>query len=224
MKASVEVLTASDGHSFDCYTVNPEGDVSGGLVILQEIFGITDQLKRVANRYAALGYRVAIPALFDRQARNSVIPFDQGKKGLALMEAAELDKTLLDINSVVMSLRADLDKVVVMGFCWGGGLALRTAQKLDIDGAIVFYGTRLEQYLDCPLKVSVLGHFGNDDPHVPDEVLTKATHYLPELRAHVYPAGHAFANDARDAYVKSAADLAHERNVEYLQHILGKSA
>lgn len=73
-------LTASDGHKLDCWIEKAVGDVHGGVVILQEIFGVTDQLKGVAKRYAELGYNVAIPALFDRQEKGAVIPFDQAQK------------------------------------------------------------------------------------------------------------------------------------------------
>jgi len=220
MKTSIDVLCAADGHRLDCYTVTPGGIVVGGVVILQEIFGVTDQLKSLAGRYASLGYKVTIPALFDRQSPGSVIPFDQADRGLALMEAADLDNTLLDINYAILALRTELDKVAVMGFCWGGGLALRTAQKLDVNGAIVFYGTRLDQYLDCPLKAPVLGHFGNNDTHTPQKLINKVTQYLPELEVHMYTAGHAFANDAREAYVESAATVAHEHNEAFLKQVL----
>jgi len=195
MKTSIEQIKSADGHSLGCYSVTPENDAQGGIVILQEIFGVTDQLKNVAKQYTKLGYKVSIPALFDRQKRDCVVPFDKAKQGLALMEATELDKTLLDVNAAVNALRADVGNVVVMGFCWGGGLALRCAQKLDINGAIVFYGTRLDQYMDSPLNVPVIGHFGDDDHAVPQAVLDSVMQYFPELEKYIYEAGHAFAND-----------------------------
>lgn len=213
-------LTAPDGHAFDCWMEPAVGDRKGGIVILQEIFGVTDQLKGLAARYARLGYEVAIPALFDRQARGAVIPFGEAPRGRDLMLASDLDQTMTDAGAAVEALKAKGGKVAVIGFCWGGGLALRAAQKLDIAGAVAFYGTRLPQYLDSPLKAPLLGHFGSTDDHVPQEMLDQAKAYLPEMEIHMYEAGHAFANDARPSYVKEAADLAHQRTEAFLDRVM----
>ena len=213
-------LTAADGHVLDCWIEPAQGDHRGGLVILQEIFGVTDQLKGVAAKYAALGYEVAIPALFDRKEKAAVIPFDEAPRGRDLMLSTDLGETMTDVEAAVNAL-AGKGKVAVMGFCWGGGLAIRAAQKLDIAGAISFYGTRLKQYLDGPLKAPVLCHFGTTDDHTPPDLVAEAQAYLPELEVHMYEAGHAFANDARATYVADAAELAHERTVAFLKAQVG---
>ena len=150
-------LTAGDGHRLDCWIEPAQGGRRGGIALLQEIFGVTDQLKGVARRYAGQGYEVAIPALFDRRAKGAVIPFDEAPRGRDLMMASKLDETMADIDAAVRALAANGGKVGVIGFCWGGGLALRAAQVLDIDGAVAFYGTRLPQYLDRPLRAPLLG-------------------------------------------------------------------
>ncbi len=210
-------LVAADGHRLECWMEPAQGSRLGGLVILQEIFGVTDQLKGVAKQYAALGCDVAIPALFDRHEKGAVIPFDQGPKGRDMMLASKLDQTMADVGAAVQALAAKGGKVGVIGFCWGGGLALRAAQKLDVACAVAFYGTRLPQYLDSPLKAPFLGHFGSKDDHVPAEMLAEARAYLPEIEINMYDAGHAFANDARPSYVPEAASLAHKRTKEFLE-------
>lgn len=220
MKAASQI-TAADGHVLDCWIEQAEGDARGGVVILHEIFGVTDQLKGVGGRYAALGYNIAIPALFDRKERGAVIPFDQGARGREIMLASDLEETMLDVGAAVKTLQEMGGRVAVMGFCWGGGLALRAAQKHDIAGAVAFYATRLAQYLDSPLKAPVLGHFGTRDEHTPPEMLEEARAYLPEMEVHLYEAGHAFANDARPAYVAKAAELAHQRTEAFLRSHLG---
>ncbi len=214
------ILTAADGHQFDCWIEPAQGPRKGGIVLLQEIFGLTDQLKGIAARYARLGYEVAIPALFDRSARGSVIPFDQAPRGLDLANAARLDETMADIAATVEALKVHGGGVVAMGFCWGGGLALRAAQKLDVAGGVAFYGTRLRQYLDCPLKAPVLAHFGTRDDHTPPDLLSEVSAALPDLKIHMYAAGHAFANDARQTYVEDAAELAHQRTEVFLCKVL----
>lgn len=215
-------LTAADGHELDCWVEPAQGTRRGGIVVLQEIFGVTDQLKSVAGRYAALGYEVAIPALFDRKERGSVIPFDQAPRGRDLMLACDLSETMLDTGAAVAMLAAKGGKVGVIGFCWGGGLALRAAQKLDIAAAVAFYGTRLAQYLDCPLKAPLQGHFGTHDDHVPPELLKQTQDYLgSDFEVYTYDAGHAFANDARPSYVAEAAEAAHQRAQAFFAKHLG---
>lgn len=213
----METLTASDGHHLDCWMEPARGEAKGGIVILQEIFGVTDQLKSVAQAYAAEGYNVAIPALFDRYEKGAVIPFDQAMRGRDMMLAAKLEETMMDAGAAVDALKAKGGKVAVIGFCWGGGLALRAAQKLEVAAAVAFYGTRLPQYLDSPLRAPFLGHFGARDDHVPPEMLEEAKAYLPEMEVYIYDAGHAFANDARPSYVADAAELAHDRTKAFLK-------
>lgn len=212
-------LTASDGHELDCWIEPAQGDRKGGIVILQEIFGVTDQLKGVAECYAALGYEVAIPALFDRQRKGAVIPFTEAPKGRDLMLASDLDETMRDVDAAVQALKAHGGKVGVIGYCWGGGLAIRAAQVLDIAAAVSFYGTRLASYQTAPLKAPVQGHWGDADSHAPADVVADMQAYFPEMEVHIYPGvGHAFANDARPAdYDAPAASLAHERTRAFLE-------
>lgn len=214
-------LSAADGHRLECWIEPPRGDRRGGLVILQEIFGITNQLKDVAARYAAEGYEVAIPALFDRQHRGAVIAFDQAPMGREMMEGCDLAQTMMDTDAAVRHLAAQDGKVGVMGFCWGGGLALRAAQTLEIACAVAFYGTRLRQYLDRPLKAPMQAHFGTQDDHTPPELLAEVTAHLPGIEMHLYEAGHAFANEARPSHVPEAARLAHERSLAFLRRHIG---
>jgi len=213
-------LTASDGHALDCWLHPATRERIGGLVILQEIFGVTDQLKGTASRYADLGYDVVIPALFDRAERGAVIPFDEAPRGRDLMLASNLEETMTDTKAAIQMLSERGCQVAVMGFCWGGGLALRAAQVADIAGGISFYGTRLPQYLDRPLKAPMLFHCGTTDDHAPREMIDQLKDYLPEVEIHMYEAGHAFANDVRPSYVEEAAVLAHERSEAFLKRVL----
>ncbi len=218
----MKTLTAADGHTFDAWIEPAQGTRRGGIVIVQEIFGVTDQLKGVAKRYSALGYEVAIPALFDRSKRGAVVPFDQAEDGRALMLAADLDQTMMDIDAAVQALAAEGGKVGVIGFCWGGGLAVRAAQLLDVACAVSFYGTQLKRYLDLPLKAPVQGHFGSSDDHTPPDLVAEAQAYLgKDFEVFTYDAGHAFANDARPAFVAQAAETAHGRAQAFLAAQLG---
>lgn len=215
-------LTASDGHELGAWMHEAEGGAKGGLVILQEIFGVTGQLKEVAASYAAQGYDVVIPALFDRQARDLVVPFDQAAKGRDLMLAAQLDDVMADTAAAVAYLAAKGHKVAVMGYCWGGGLAIAAGQRLPVSCAVSFYGTRLQSYISDPLPVPAQGHFGTSDDHTPMDVLEQASEAWPSLEMHMYAAGHAFANAHRPAVFDTHAnDLAHRRVSDFLSKHLG---
>lgn len=215
-KGAMERLTAEDGHQFDCWIEPAQGERRGGLVILQEIFGVTDQLKGVAARYASKGYEVAIPALFDRAAPGLVVPFDDPAKGRETMQALKDGDTMRDVAATVAALSEGGGKVGVMGFCWGGGLALKAAQDLDIAAAVSFYGTRLGLIMGKPLRAPFQGHFGRTDDHTPAEIVEKLKETYPDAEIHLYDAGHAFANDQRPSHVPEAAQLAHERTAAFL--------
>ncbi len=218
----MRTITASDGHTLDCWFQSANGTPRGGLVILQEIFGVTEQLKGVARHYAAQSYEVAIPALFDRQRPGAVVDFSDIATARELMQGADPDKAMLDIDAAVSELSGRGLKVGVMGFCWGGGLAVRAAQELDVAGAVVFYGTRLHKYFGAPVKAPVQGHFGDTDDHTPPEILEAAQAEWPEMEMFVYAAGHAFANDERpQVHDPEATAVAHERSAAFLARVTG---
>ena len=208
-------LTAEDGHAFDAWTTPAEGTRRGGLVILQEIFGLTDQLKDVGRAYAAQGWAVAMPALFDRVERGAVVPFDDAGRGRDLMQAIPRDATMRDIAATVRHLTSE-GPVAMLGFCWGGGLAVRAAQEMDVAAAVAFYGTRLDTILDgTRLKAPLQFHAGRTDDHTPADLVDRLAEF-GEAEVHWYDAGHAFANDRRASFVPEAAAQAHDRAAAFL--------
>ncbi len=215
-------LTAADGFVFEAFRASPKQDSRGGLVILQEIFGLTDQLKAVVRSYAEDGYDTIIPCLYDRVAPGTVVPFDAPNRGRDMAYGLDLDKVMLDVAAAVARVQGP-HGVSVLGFCWGGGVIVRAAAELELRGAIAFYGTRLPTYLDQKPKCPLLFHFGATDPNSPSDVIEAVRKAFPSAETHVYEAGHAFANDVRPAYVEGAAKTARERTLTFLakQHAAG---
>lgn len=210
-------LSAEDGFEFNAYKASAQGETKGGLVVLQEIFGVTDQLKGVAERYAAQGFDAIVPALFDRTEREAVIPYSEAERGRGLAMGLDPDNVARDVAAAMAAV--DTGKAVsLMGFCWGGHQALRLASILDFKCSTAFYGTRLEPILDTTPKCPMLFHFGETDDHSPPEIIEAVRRAFPRAELHVYDgAGHAFANDARpDMYVPDAAELAHNRTAAFL--------
>jgi len=215
-------LKASDGVMLDAFEASAGGKRLGGVVILQEIFGVTDQLKSVARRYAQEGFDTIVPALFDRAAPGTVVPFNEPDRGREIMMGIDKSGTMRDIAAAVERLDRS-NGVSVLGFCWGGGLALRSAGELALAGAVSFYGTNLVALLAKMPKCPMLFHFGATDTHSTPEVIEAVRKAIPAAETHVYEAGHAFANDARpDFYVKQAAETAHARTLAFLRKVHAK--
>lgn len=216
-------MQAADGFAFGGFEVPAAGPRRGGVVILQEIFGVTEQLKGVARHYAAQGFDALVPALYDRAAPDTIVPFAEADRGREIMNGLDKAKTLLDIGAAIAHLERG-QGVSLLGFCWGGGLALRCAGEFSLRASVAFYGTALAAHLEalaaqgmavrCPMQF----HFGATDPNSPPAVIETVRKALPAADIHLYQAGHAFANEARaNVYVKEAGELAHQRTLDFLR-------
>jgi carboxymethylenebutenolidase len=211
-------LAAADGFVLDAFKASAGADRRGGLVILQEIFGLTDQLKSVARFFARNGFDAVVPSLIDRAAPGIVVPFNEPDRARELMLAITWEQTVQDIAAAVRAVDGR-GGVSVLGFCLGGGLALRAAAELAPASGVSYYGTRLGALLDKPPRCPMLFHFGATDTHSPPEVIEAVKTAIPSAETHLYQAGHAFANDARTTYVKEAAETAHARTLEFLRRV-----
>lgn len=217
-------LTATDGFRFQGFRVASQGQRRGGLVVLQEIFGLTDQMKSVVRSYAADGYDTIFPCLFDRVSPGLVVPFNEAERGRDFAYGLDLDKVMLDIAAASKCVGGD-HGVSVLGFCWGGGVIVRAAADLDLRSAIAFYGTRLKTYLHFRPKCPLLFHFGATDPNSPPEIIEEVRKTFPDAETYIYEgAGHAFANDVRPTYVPTAASSARERTLGFLRKAHARAA
>lgn len=224
MGAMIE-LAASDGHRFGAYEAEPEGDTRGGIVLIQEIFGVNAHIKRVADGYAADGYRVIAPAIFDRAEKNVELGYDKADvdRGIALRQKITLDQMLLDIAASGAALK-NAGKVGVVGYCLGGSLAWLTACRLDgFAAAVGYYGGMIAANLGEKPRIPVLLHFGEADGGIPmtDVEKVKAAVDPALVQVFTYPAGHAFNRDGTSAYNAHCAMLARMRTVKFLQAHVG---
>lgn len=210
------IVETADGFALDSFVAHAEGESKGGLVILQEIFGVTDQLKAVARSYAADGFDAIIPALFDRVSCRTVISFDDPDAGRELAMRLDIEEVMIDIDAA----RDHIDQgngVSVLGFCLGGGVALKAATTLAFKSAVSYYGTDLPAFLDAPPKCPVQFHLGESDSrNTPPKVIDAVQTAIPEAETHIYAAGHAFANEERPTYVAEAAVSARARSLVFL--------
>jgi carboxymethylenebutenolidase len=209
-------LKAKDGHELDAYVTEPKGRVKGGVVVVQEIFGVTDHVKRVADEFAAHGYKVVAPAMFDRVERNVMLAYSEIDKGREYMRQLKWPNTLADIEAAANEAR-DAGKVAVVGYCWGGTVAHVAASELDIDAAISYYGGAVAKMLDKKPRCAIMYHFGDRDAAIPLSDIELIKKAAPKSPVHVYPgAGHGFNCDERSSYSAKDAQLALERSLEFL--------
>ena len=221
MPAVMEQMTMSDGAAIGVYHVQPKGERRGGLVLVQEIFGVTDHIRDLAEEYAADGYEVLAPALFDREHPG----FEADYSGDGLARAIELarqlhpiDLSLADVQTCVNALKAK-GPVFVVGYCYGGSIAWFAATRLEgVAAASSYYGSQVPLTADEVPKVPVILHFGRHDQGIPMEGVEKviaANH--PNATVYIYQAGHGFNSDRRKDYHEPSSDLAKERTLELFE-------
>jgi carboxymethylenebutenolidase len=214
-------LTAQDGHELDAYVAGPTAKAKGGLVVVQEIFGVNSHIRRVTDQYAAHGYRVVAPAMFDRVQREVELDYSQIEDGRALMQRMKWPSTLADVAAAIAAVRA-AGNVGIVGYCWGGTVAHVAASELDVDAAVSYYGGGVAKLLDKKPRCPVLYHFGDRDHAIPLADVEKIKKANPENTVYLYAgAGHGFNCDERASYSAKDAQLAFERSLAFLAEHLG---
>lgn len=219
-------IDASDNGAFDVYLAEPTEDTAPLIVMLHEIYGVTDWVRETADMFAAQGYLVAAPDMFWRLEPNFEADHRdsaQRDQGLKYRGMIDRDRAVDDISATIAALRSHAKcngKIGVTGFCMGGTLTYLAAARLDIDAGVAYYGTQIHEHLDegsgitCPLLL----HFGDRDDHVPVELADEIRAALadnPSIGFARYDAGHAFSNDHRPGfYDQAASDAAHTRTFE----------
>ena len=210
-------LKARDGHELDAYLAEPKGEPRGGVVVVQEIFGVTDHIKRIADRYAAEGYRAIAPAMFDRIKRGITLAYTEIEQGRAYMQQLEWPNTLADVEAAVEAVR-DSGAAAVVGYCWGGTVAHVAASELHLDAAISYYGGGVARMLDKHPRCPIVYHFGDHDGSIPMADIEKIRSAYPGAEFHVYKgAGHGFNCDERASYSAADARIAFGRSIQFLE-------
>jgi carboxymethylenebutenolidase len=216
-------LTAADGHTMDAYKAEPEGTPRGGIVVVQEIFGVNIHIREVCDGFAADGYTAIAPAMFDRVEKGVDIMYDPDSiaRGRDLKDACDWDNAVLDMNAAAEAL-APL-KTGLVGYCWGGSLAwLAATRGTGVACTVSYYGGQVPLFKDETPKVPVLLHFGDQDASIPMDAVEEVRAVHPDLPLHVYEgAGHGFNCDHRGSYDEGAAKLARERTMAFFAEHLG---
>ncbi len=207
------------------YLARPAGEPRGGIVVIQEIYGVTPHIRSVADRLAEAGYTAVAPAFFDHLEGGVELAYDRAgtHRGKSLVQELGMQRPLEDVASAAEAI-VSAGKIGTLGFCWGGTVALLAAQHLGMP-SVSYYGARNTGYLDTPLQAPVMFHFGENDASIPAEAVRKHRRQWPDMEVFTYPgAGHAFNRDVEGDrhYHAASARLAWERTLAFFgQHLAG---
>jgi len=215
-------LTAADGHKLSTYVAGPS-DAKKGLVVIQEIFGVNHHMRNVVDRFAAQGYAVCAPALFDRVERGVELGYTQDDVAAGRGYRMKLTDAgvIADVQAAAKHLAGK--KLGIVGYCFGGTVSWWGATRTQsFAAASCWYGggiaaTRNETP-DCPVQM----HFGEKDQSIPMTDVEAIRAAQPDAEVFVYPgAEHGFGCDERGSFSKPDADLAQQRTLAFFASHLG---
>ena len=221
----IDIAVADGG--FGAYLSLPRGGKGPGIVLLQEILGVNQHIRNVADQYAADGYVVIAPDLFWRHGARIELGYDDAgwKRAVELMNATDFALAQTDIAATIAVLRARdgvEGKLASIGYCFGGRLSYHTAANGLVDAAVCYYGGGIQNALDRAdqIKVPMLMHFGGADSHIPPTAVTSIAERFDDneqVEIHVYAdAEHGFNCNHRASYHQRAAAQAHGNTLLFL--------
>jgi len=212
-------LTASDGFIFNAYTATPEGKPRGGVVVIQEVWGLNRWVREVVDRFARHGYLTVAPAMFDRvqmgYESDNYGP-DQFQVIGELMKTFDHKTALSDVAAAVQAASVG-GKVGITGYCFGGATTWRAAHAgLGLTAASGYYGGGIPNYIDLEPMVPLEMHYGDKDTGIPLEQIEALKKRHPNVDVYTYDAGHGFCNsDRADKFNEAACKKASARTLEF---------
>ena len=215
-------LAASDGRKLAAWRADPPGKARGGLVVVQEIFGVNGHIRAVCDGYAADGYVAIAPALFDHIRPGIELGYtnDDVAQGRDFKAKSPIDTALADVAAAQKAAAAS-GRVGIVGYCWGGFVTWMAAARLPgFACAIPYYGGGMLEAVGEKPRCPVLAHFGEQDMHIPVEGVRAFAAAHPEVKVEIYAANHGFNCDHRGSHHPESAALARKRTLAFLhQHV-----
>lgn len=211
-------VTSRDGFELDAYHVEPAGQRKGGVIVVQEIFGLSDHIKAMADMFGAAGFEAIAPSMFDRARPGFIVqPADVGahmEEGSKLAVGNGPDNAINDIGAC-FDVMSKSGPVFVTGFCYGGSMSWLAASRIEgLKAASCYYGGNIADMAGLTPKCDVICHFGKKDPFIPSEKVAAITEKNPGVPVYWYDADHGFARKGSYSWDEAAAKLAHERTLE----------
>ncbi len=218
-------ITSGDGVEIGAYVSRPSGQAKGGILVIQEIFGVNSHIREVTDGYAQSGYLAIAPKIFDRIDKDIELGYEEADMGQGVelaFQKLNMEQTLSDLQAAIDELKREQDHVGLVGYCFGGLLTWLSACDLQgVDAAVSYYGggvvNNAEKQANCP----VMMHFGELDAHIPMTDVEKIRSAQPNVQLFSYDADHGFNCDHRASFNQLAANQALERSLEFFaEHVV----
>jgi carboxymethylenebutenolidase len=213
----VKLKSGYDGFELPAYHCKPLDARRGGLVVIQEIFGVNAHIREVAEHFAADGYETLAPAFFERakpgfEAGYDTMGFGRGRD---LVGKTPWDQVTADLQAAIDALAPP---VFVVGYCWGGTAAWLAACRCEgLSAASAYYGRTILELNDETPRVPIILHYGKTDHAIPPENYEAVREAHPDVPIYLYDAGHGFNCDKREDYAADPARLARLRTLQLFQ-------
>lgn len=203
------------GATLACLSAKPKREPVGGVVVLQEIFGLTDHIADMCGVFADAGYSVLAPSLYDRVEANFHADHDADgvAKGVAAARATPWTQVAADVQAAIDALP---QPCYVTGFCYGGAATWSVAARCSgLKAASCFYGRLIADILEPAPKIPVMLHYGAHDASIPPENYEKVRLAAPNSPLYLYDAGHGFCRAGSSDFNAPACDLALQRTIDW---------
>lgn len=213
MGETIRLTSPFDGFQLDAYRAVPSDARRGGLVLIQEIFGVTDHIRELCEGFAADGYETIAPSFYDRMERGFQADYgpESVAKGVEYSQATPWDQVAGDVQAAIDALSPP---VFVTGFCWGGAATWAAACRCEgLSAAASFYGRRISELKDETPAIPTILHFGKRDASIPPEQVEDIRAAHPDIPIYLYDAGHGFVSDRRADHHPDSARLARLRTL-----------
>ena len=220
-------IKSADDKDIPVYIYEPSIERIGAIVLIQEIFGVNDHIKNVAERFSKEGFVTWVPDIFYRIEDGISLGYSATdiEKGKNLKDKSGWELPTMDILSCIANLKVSYN-VATIGFCYGGSLSWKAAcSAYGLDASVCFYGSQISNFLDKNPRCPTMVHLAEEDPTINKEDQNKIIEFSqnkePNIKVHTYEnTDHGFFCDARDSYNEKARDLSYKRTIEFLKKTL----
>ena len=217
MSDTITLTAGHDGFAFTALHTQPEGPRKGGVIVIQEIFGLDRYVREDVARWAALGFEVIAPSMFDRQEKGFTAEHDPAgfESGVKYAMANGPENAMGDLQACIDVL-GQRGPVFMVGYCYGGTMTWLAASRCTgLSAGSSYYGSQVGGMAKFNLSCPVIVHLGRKDGHIPADAVKAAVEAAhPEVPVYIYEnSGHGFNNDGRPDSDLADAELARERTL-----------
>lgn len=220
-----DIRLKSAAGEIGAYLAKPAGTPKGGIVVVQEIFGVNQHIQKVTDFFASQGYLALAPRFFDHIKPGIELGYtpDTIAEGRGyVMTPGFTDKAVQDTDAAIQELKTrGAKKVGVTGYCWGGTISWLAATRLKPDAVSGYYGGGIHGARNEKPTVPTQLHFGDKDMHIPMTHVNELRQLHPSVEIFDYPADHGFHCDERGSWDAPASKQAMDRTLKLFGIFVG---